>query len=556
MKRLLLALGALALAAGCSSSSSSTTATSSGSTGRTTATTTTTTSGSIGSTGSTGHGSTGSTGTTSTNGSNGTTGTTGTTGTNGTNGTSGTNGTTAGACTEITPTAFQSAGGNNLFLAGFTPDVGVSSPDQMGVFVFADDAGAFPLSAQDCISPTATRCVLAVDPLVDGGTNKIYYDTAGTMTVTQSDMANLGLTGSLSDVTMREFASYPDGGGAIVAGGECLHITNAAINVASFDAGPPPPPVDAGPLPPGGTCTTALPMTTQDGGFFFVSGDTSTSHGDEYNSSNCGGSGPDLFYSFTVPANASVTATLTPVAIDGGGGMAADVDILNSCNFGPDAGSYEQACSYTATPGQPVTAVVQRLPPGTYYAVADGRGGSSGPFSLTVSLGAPVPAPVNDTCGGGANGTPIPLVLGQTVTGDTTAATDDYRASGFPDDGGGCFPLFSTGQANDVVYSFTPVTTGQYKMTMVPTLAADGGGPDVAFYVVGTCPTGVVTQCVGGVDNYGPGTPETLVVNLTAATPYLIIADGYRSTDVGPFSFNVVQSPDGGPPTFPDGGGL
>ena len=77
----------------------------------------------------------------------------------------------------------------------------------------------------------------------------------------------------------------------------------------------------------------------------------------------------------------------------------------------------------------------------------------------------------------------------------------------------------------------------------------------MAFYVVSSCPTGEVIQCVGGADNAGAGQPETLSVDLNAATPYLIIADGYRSGDNGPFSLVVANGfADGGPPAFSDGG--
>ncbi len=121
---------------------------------------------------------------------------------------------------------------------------------------------------------------------------------------------------------------------------------------------------------------------------------------------------------------------------------------------------------------------------------------SGGDFSLTVT---PIAAPANDTCA-----TATTLAENTPTSGTFVGAVSDVR------------PVSSCGNGRgngDVMYAFTPTTTGSY-------IFRETTASDVIMWVSGACDG----TCLGLADE-----PEQLVVTLTAGTTYFLMLEPYSS---------------------------
>jgi hypothetical protein len=68
-------------------------------------------------------------------------------------------------------------------------------------------------------------------------------------------------------------------------------------------------------------------------------------------------------------------------------------------------------------------------------------------------------------------------------------------------------------------------------------------GPDLDLFVTDSCPpNGQVDSCLAGADLGSNGQGETVNLNLTANTPYLVFVSSYSTTSTGPFHI-LVTSP-------------
>ncbi|HCF60169.1 MAG TPA: hypothetical protein DFS52_19505, partial [Myxococcales bacterium] len=257
-------------------------------------------------------------------------------------------------------------------------------------------------------------------------------------------------------------------------------------------------------------CTSAQPLVFTSG-TATITGDTSSASNES--SGSCGSSStqtaPDLVYSFTIDPSEEpmdVRAVVTPSGWD------AIIYLTDACPATSDLG-----CSDTF----PDTVKARMLPAGTYYLWIDGYSTASGPFSLTVDLIPSPPAPPGDNC---TDAIPLLFTDGNvTVTGDTSTAYHDYRAS--------CSSSSST--APDLVYSFT-IDAAEAPMNLSAVL--DSPNWDAVIYLTDTCPPTGTLQC--------KDTPETLSLNSLPAGDYYIWVDGY-STGTGNFTLEVdlTQSP-------------
>ncbi len=255
-------------------------------------------------------------------------------------------------------------------------------------------------------------------------------------------------------------------------------------------------------------CTSAQPLVFTSG-TATITGDTSSASNES--SGSCGSSStqtaPDLVYSFTIDPSEEpmdVRAVVTPSGWD------AIIYLTDACPATSDLG-----CSDTF----PDTVKARMLPAGTYYLWIDGYSTASGPFSLTVDLIPSPPAPPGDNC---TDAIPLLFTDGNvTVTGDTSTAYHDYRAS--------CSSSSST--APDLVYSFT-IDAAEAPMNLSAVL--DSPNWDAVIYLTDTCPPTGTLQC--------KDTPETLSLNSLPAGDYYIWIDGW-GTGSGPFSLEVDLTP-------------
>jgi hypothetical protein len=247
-----------------------------------------------------------------------------------------------------------------------------------------------------------------------------------------------------------------------------------------------------------------------------VSGDSSAGSNDYAPTAAVGCTGTDnpgldVVYSFT-PANTGDYRFRTT-----GAALGTTLYLLDSC---PASGASIAQCHAGSANGTLRATLTAST---TYFVVVDSSvQGAGAPFTLEVDVAPPVPA--NDLCASA-----IPVTAGTPVTGDTTTATNDYSpAQGATH----CTTFAETGP--DLVYVFTPQTTGRYKVS----LTQSAPGFDAALYVLSSCPSGPVTSCLGGSDQVGNLAPEGVSLNMTAGQPYYLVVDGFGSA-AGAFTLAV-----------------
>lgn len=289
---------------------------------------------------------------------------------------------------------------------------------------------------------------------------------------------------------------------------------------------------DSGTLPTGDTCASAFVI----GSLPFAASSSTVGAGSDYGygASAClpetdaaGSAAPDHVYSFTPTTTGKYFIGLTTESgFDSALYVATDCANINTtCLVGDEdiCSDCTESVTLDATAGT------------TYYVFVDGYQNAGTPtggaYTLTVD---PVAAPTNDTC---TNATPITAVP-YFQYGDTSTATADY---GF---GANSCPgiAAATGSGTkDVVYAFTPATTGTY-IVNVATFSWDA-----AVYVATDCSM-IDATCLGAADSCTNCT-ETRSFTATAGTTYYIFVDGYQTSSTpansGVFSIALNTPPPG-----------
>lgn len=151
---------------------------------------------------------------------------------------------------------------------------------------------------------------------------------------------------------------------------------------------------------------------------------------------------------------------------------------------------------------------VMTLAVGTYY-VRVNEYGNNGTVNYVLTVNAPQPPPVNDTCAGAINLDDMP----QSFTVDLCAAVNDYSPGVYPES---CTGYAATGP--DVVYYAILPQGGQID-------ACINGTNDLALYLITDC-SDPVGSCVAGDDS---GNPECISWTHTGteSTVYYLIVDTY-----------------------------
>ncbi|MBL8940297.1 MAG: hypothetical protein JNM69_37470 [Archangium sp.] len=171
-------------------------------------------------------------------------------------------------------------------------------------------------------------------------------------------------------------------------------------------------------------------------------------------------------------------------------------------------------CAGACVDGSASDALSVNLTAGTPYFVFLETTGASAAYSVTVTAATP---PSNDTCA-----SPTALTLNTTVNGSTLTAANDFSGPLSAACGGQSVP------ARDVVYSFTPSTTGTYRVGFTAT------GPN-RVWASSSC--GLANTCTALLSPLG----NEFWVRGTASTPMYFAVDGFGSGDLGDHSI-VVQS--------------
>ena len=274
--------------------------------------------------------------------------------------------------------------------------------------------------------------------------------------------------------------------------------------------------IDPVPAPANDTCAAAEPLVFTSG-VARATGTTTGAFNDTAGSPlTCSAQSalsPDVFYTLTLTQPQDVQVSIT---VPGSSNLSPAIALTATCGVGGAAS--QRGCdanngSFTA----------RGVAAGTYFIVVDGDDSDTGDFTLDVTLSAPTPAPMNDTCA-----TPATLLPNVTTNVDANAANGDYTFT--------C----ATAAGGDVVYQFT--TTAAQKVTLT---ATGTGGADAVLSLRGA-PCDDSTNEVSCMDDYGNG-PETITANnLPAGTWYVVLA-AYGAS-AGNFGLQLTLEPPVLPP--------
>ena len=142
-----------------------------------------------------------------------------------------------------------------------------------------------------------------------------------------------------------------------------------------------------------------------------------------------------------------------------------------------------------------------------------------------ISLGV-LFAQVGDNCG---NALVLDTLPTTGISGNTAGMADDYSF----DEGESITGHTTYGP--DVVYQYT--YDGNFSPCIVLYVAIPEDYWNISIYVFeNECSIG---YAIAGVDQFGPGSPEALYVNLTIGNTYYFVIDGRDSSDYGPYTLSI-----------------
>lgn len=203
-----------------------------------------------------------------------------------------------------------------------------------------------------------------------------------------------------------------------------------------------------------------------------------------------------------------------------------EVEVLPENNSQTGTGTtYSGGLPFSAT----TTTAGVALAPDTcykYYVRAlcsdGGTSGWAGPFSFcTVSPGESCSAPI------------VVTGLPYTTTDSTNNYGDNTSIEGTPG-ATGCGTTSAYLGGNDVVYAYTPTTTGVIDITMSPTATWSG------IFVYDDC-ADIGVNCVAGVGNAGTGIRTIANLAVTGGTTYYIVISTWPSPQTTGYTLNILQ---------------
>jgi len=302
-----------------------------------------------------------------------------------------------------------------------------------------------------------------------------------------------------------EDAGLPD------AGPEDAGLPDAGLPDAGADAGADAG-VDAG--LPAGTCGAPIPLA--------FAGDVATAMGSttgaaaNVSEQSCLTDGPERVYTFTLAAARSVTVEVTPT-----GGYRPTVSL-----HGAPCATATRDC-VMAPPSGPARLELAQLAAGTWFVVVDGDAGSSGSFTLTVTLGAPLATGRGESCADPYRTALSGSTLGNQMTGDTLVGLGNDAVSDTCD-----------GVGADRVYRLN--LTAQRRVTL--SLTASSSTPlyrPVLYVQAGACSASGDLACDAAP---AAGGAATLTFPALAPGTYYIWLDTFGMT-TGAYTFTYTLAP-------------
>ncbi len=298
-------------------------------------------------------------------------------------------------------------------------------------------------------------------------------------------------------------SALPPGAYLLVVEGNPAHLGpfNVEAKLASVD-----------PVPANDSCSAPRALDVSTGTALLV--DDTRDAGDDHNTGACNlagsASGPDLVYRFTTPAiggaDGGVSARVMAYS-NNAYEFVPSLTLDSAC--GPGAELDCQNVSVNSTSSQAVVFGDGLAPASDYFVWVDSAPGTlkSGPFTLQVDVAV---TPANDLCSAAAV-----LQANVSTPGSTLAANDDLDSN----NGTTCVDAFP---GRDVVYVYTPTTSGPVTVTVVPERGFDPG-----IAVLTSC---LPSSCIASADVVSSSQPESVTFNATAGTPYYLVVDSYSAS--------------------------
>jgi hypothetical protein len=324
--------------------------------------------------------------------------------------------------------------------------------------------------------------------------------------------SDLGATGE------REVIQYKNDGGIARS---LFLIVDSVGDGGAYDLD-----VSVGPPPAGDSCSTATMLLGA------ATMQSLSGFSDDYAlvGMNCSGNaaGSDRVYSIDVPAFTRMTATVTPSV-----GLDTSVSIVATV---ADCATRSCLVSGNAPGGMPDSAIWENRTASqvTRLVIVDSDVISpQALFGLQVNLMSIPPPPSNDVCSAA-----MALSLNQPVSATTVSAGNDYQITA------ACYAgignVTSTAPGLDVVFSFSPPTSGRYSFRTV-----ESTGQDQVVYISSTCSSGTapvnVATCSSAVNrNIFNADEELSCAQLTAGTPVFAYVDSVSGTGA-PFELEVTR---------------
>uniref|UniRef100_UPI00053E73CA T9SS type A sorting domain-containing protein n=1 Tax=Lacinutrix jangbogonensis TaxID=1469557 RepID=UPI00053E73CA len=307
-----------------------------------------------------------------------------------------------------------------------TAGVCVNSSDQI-VTINATDDASFLYSA-----PTYCTDIIVTPPMILGLAGGTFTSTIGL--IIDPNTGEISVSDSTPDTYTVTYTTS----------GTCPNSSSVSVTIE-----------DCAPI--NDECTGAIAIAC--GGTVIGTTDTATDSGG--NLSN------DVFYSFTDTVLQDVTLSLCNSLYD------TYIRVYSDCPQTNEIAGNDDAIGCGDDTQSEVTFTAQ--PNVTYYIMIEGYDEESGDFEMSLNCIPNVPSPGNDSCGSAT-----PLILGATLTGESTAgATDD-----------------STGETNDtecdpytfksdVWYTFQAPLTGAVNITTF--ISGNSDEANVAVYTSQNC---------------------------------------------------------------------